>query len=460
MLTMLFGLFAPKPPLAVREKAWTEVRMRWLTRQFGIERLLKAQVILPDDPRLPESYDGTPDDAQRLFDCICGFIQIEPSSLRLEICEDDAMPGAAGQYRPGLIRLAESQLADPPGLVAVLAHELAHDLLIGRGLLKNDLDAEWITDLLPVYLGLGLFTANATLRERSVRQGRYRHWTLRRRGYLNSCTIGYALALFAWVRDERRPDWAKFLRLDAMHALAAGLRYLHASEDSLFSPETCRAVDRPTSWHALLEQMEGSSPSACVAALWELAQRPRDARDDMKQAVFMVRKRLLCRLPAVRAEAARALAALGPVAEPALDDLVQLLGDTNDEVRLAAAYALGRLSMQPEMVVPNLMEALDDRDLVRPAAVAIAAYGPAARSAVPRLASSLLRALAETEYAHVDSLVHAIEATAVDPAAELRQVMTACDEESRPQAEEILADRHPVTTGTGAPGAWFGEWCQ
>jgi HEAT repeat protein len=169
---------------------------------------------------------------------------------------------------------------------------------------------------------------------------------------------------------------------------------------------------------------------------------------------------LFHRIPAVRAEAARALAPLGQAAEPALDDLVQLLADTNDEVRVAAAYALGRLCLQPEEVVPSLLEALDDRDLLRPAAVAIAAYGPAARSAVPSLASALSKALAETEYADVDSLVYALEATAADPAAELRQVLAACDAEFRPQAEQILADRYPVPTGAQAPGAWFGEWCR
>jgi hypothetical protein len=68
--------------------------------------------------------------------------------------------------------------------------------------------------------------------------------------------------------------------------------------------------------------------------------------------------------------------------------------------------------------------------------------------------------LAETEYADVDSLVYALEATAADPAAELHRVLAACDAEFRPQAEQILADRHPVSTGTHAPGAWFGDWCR
>ncbi len=97
--------------------------------------------------------------------------------------------------------------------------------------------------------------------------------------------------------------------------------------------------------------------------------------------------------------------------------------------------------MQPETVVPSLVESLDERNLLSPVTAAIAAYGPAARSAVPQLATALLRALATTEYREVDCLVQAIEATADDPGAEIQQVLDNCDEELRPVAEHILADR-------------------
>ena len=431
--------------------------MRWSARKFGVNRLLKAQVILPDEGWFPEDYEGTTDGARRLLDRLCGVMQIAPSSIQLEVCEDTEIPCAAGQCEAGLIRLAENQLADPLGVVAVMAHELAHGLLIDRGLLKDDLDAAWVTDLLPVYLGLGILTANATLSEKTEHQGHHCSCTSRCRGYLNSGILGYALALFAWVRGERRPDWAKFLRRDVAHALAAGLGYLDASADSLFGPETCRSADRPTSWNAMLEQIEGGSASACVAGLWELAQRPHDGREDLKRTVNLVRRHLSHRLPELRAEAVRALAPLGSVAEPAVDDLLRLLVNTNDDVRMASVYALGRLRLQAEKVVPNLVDALDDRDLLRPAAMAMAAYGPAARPAVPNLASALLTALAETEYGNVDCLVHAIEATAADPVAELRQVLADCDRELRPQAEQILADRHPVPMGAGAAARGLGD---
>ena len=242
--------------------------------------------------------------------------------------------------------------------------------------------------------------------------------------------------------------------------LAAGLRYLHATEDSLLTLETCGLADRPATWCALLEQIEGKSLSTCVAGLWELAERPRDSREDLGHAAALVGRLLCHRTPAVRAEAARTLAAMGQAAESLLDDLIQILGDPDEEVCAAAAYALGRLSLEPDKVLPYLVLALEERKLVRPVAAALAAYGSAARSVVPKLAAALLWALNHSEYGDVDYLVQAIEATAADAAAELRQVLDECDAELRPQAEQILADRHPVGTGSWAPGAWFGEGYQ
>jgi hypothetical protein len=454
---MLFGLFSSKPPVGVREKAWSEARMGWLAREFGPQRLLQAQVVVPDDRWFPEPYAPTPDGARRLMARVCGFMDLDPSRVRLEVCDDQCMPGAAGLYEPGVVRLAESQLADPPALVAVLAHELAHDLLHGRNLLRDDIDAEWVTDLLPVFLGLGVFTANATLREKTHCHGHISWWTMQRRGYLTSTTIGYALALFAWARGERKPEWARFLRADAAHTLARGLRYLHSTGDSLFSPGTLGLVDRAASWHGLLEQIEHGSPSASVAGMWGLAELAADAnRESLARAVSVVRARLAHALPGVRSEAARAVALLGEAADPAVDDLLQLLADQDDDVRVAAVYALGRLAMEPQKVVPHLVDALDEPILLRPAAAALAAFQRAAEQASPRLEAALQAALATTEYADVDCLARAVESVVADPQAGLLRVLAACDAELRPQAEYMLASRHPMPDVAYAPGAWFG----
>jgi hypothetical protein len=267
---MLFGLFSPKSPLAVREKAWTEVRMRWLAGQFGLARLVRAAVVLPDDQWFPDDYACTPEDARRFLDRVAAFVQIDPSSIQLEVCEDTEMPGFAGLYQPGLIRLAEGLLADPLALVAVLAHELAHDLLRSRDLLETDLDAEWVADLLPVFLGLGIFTANATLREKCEHRGHHSWWTIRRRGYLNSCVIGHALALFANV------DGLVHAILQVAADPVAELRQVFEDCDEESRPQAtlilahCHPVptgaDAPGAWFGRLERITAAAGGGPLGA--------------------------------------------------------------------------------------------------------------------------------------------------------------------------------------------------
>jgi len=63
----MFGWFAPKCPLRTGEKTWTETRMRWLADTFGVDRLLKAHVLVPTPTSFPTPYHGTPADAQHVL---------------------------------------------------------------------------------------------------------------------------------------------------------------------------------------------------------------------------------------------------------------------------------------------------------------------------------------------------------------------------------------------------------
>ena len=50
----------------------------------------------------------------------------------------------------------------PRSLIAAIAHELGHVLLLGGGLISaTRRDGEPLTGLVTVYLGMGIFTANA-----------------------------------------------------------------------------------------------------------------------------------------------------------------------------------------------------------------------------------------------------------------------------------------------------------
>ena len=484
---MLFGWFAPAAPVGPRQKTWVEVRMGWLADEFGLDRLRKVDVAVPEEHYFPDAYEATPEGARALMARVCGYMGVSPEEIDFQVLNDEEMPGAAGQFEPaparsapsdldfqippdpakpettgqpppGVVRIAASQLEDAESLVATVAHELAHAILARRKALEGEPDREWVTDLLPVFQGLGVFLANATLRESSVRGGRGRWWSLRKHGYLSAQTLGYALAMFAWIRREREPSWAKHLRLDAADTLRRGLRYLEATEDAAFHPSRPSARPGKLTVYQLVDQIREGSPSACVAALWELGRRGAAAAEGMEE----IHGCLSHGLADIRAEAARTLAALGPVGRPAVPTLVEVLDDADAEVRAATAFALGKLGVQSEEatdVVAALAERLGDSDTEAAcaAAWAMAQFGRSAASSLPAVLDALTQAISRTCYEEIDYVAYALQAIAVDPEAALRDVVASCDPEIRPQAVALLAERRAVSAAGNIPGSWFGR---
>jgi hypothetical protein len=244
--------FRPKCPVPPEEKDWIERRMCWLGAEFGWQRLREAPVVLPTPEFFPDPYAGTEEDVRTLFDRICGYMGIPPDGIELGFYSEEEpelgeqfrlqgrRSGTAGLYRGGgrtRIDLEVSRLNDPISVVATLAHELGHVHLLGHGRISRDAeDHEPLTDLLTVFLGMGVFTANAYLRESRWQGVQYSGWSLSRQGYLLAPAYGYAFALFAWIRGELKPSWAGHLRLDVRAPFAQGLRYLVKTGDTAFKP--------------------------------------------------------------------------------------------------------------------------------------------------------------------------------------------------------------------------------
>jgi hypothetical protein len=213
--------------------------MDWLVVQFGADRL-HGLVVLPTDDFFPGVYRGSRDDVRAVLDRLCGHMGIDPTQVELEHDAADDNPelsahvpintqwtGAAGHHRTRLgrsiIGINDSQAARPMALVATIAHELGHVLLLGEGRISAEReDHEPLTDLLTVFFGLGIFGANAAF-EYSRDAGYARTSRL---GYLTEPMYGYALARYAWLRREAKPDWAVFLDTNPRTILKRGLRYL------------------------------------------------------------------------------------------------------------------------------------------------------------------------------------------------------------------------------------------
>jgi hypothetical protein len=130
----------------------------------------------------------------------------------------------AGKSR---IWIETGNLADPLALVATMAHELAHVHLLGRGRISAEAeDHEPLTDLLTVYFGMGVISANSVIREKNWRMGNISGWSIGRFGYLGMSEYGYALARYARARQEDGAAWSGELRLDVRSAFKDAVRFL------------------------------------------------------------------------------------------------------------------------------------------------------------------------------------------------------------------------------------------
>jgi hypothetical protein len=234
----MFGL-TPKSPVSEEAGAWVEASMRWFITLYGLERLQTASMVLPTEEFFPDDFHNTEESVQGTLRRLCEFLRVDFQRVVLEVFDDteadltkkmrEALPhwegasaGVAGTYSENAetskfhIKVKRSLLADPVPLIGTLAHELCHVLLLGEKRIDREApDMEPLTDLLTVFLGLGIFTANSAARFTQHDDGVKQGWSFQRLGYLSEPMFGYALAVFAIERGESKPAWAKYLSVNA-----------------------------------------------------------------------------------------------------------------------------------------------------------------------------------------------------------------------------------------------------
>jgi len=230
----------PRERLAGGRRRWIRSSMDWLVEEFGREVVLRP-IVLPEEV-IPASYDGSLADAEDVCARVAERMGLAPGQCALtfglvsEGVRRSPYRGTVKEQAGRWVRSAagnEIQLApglatDPVALVAIYAHEVGHELLLGTGRITfaHWPDHESLTDLLTVFHGLGIFTANAAYERRPRPNGRGKQPLAR--GYLRETGLAEALAYYALLRGERHPAWDRYLDAPVRRVMRNQLNVLTA----------------------------------------------------------------------------------------------------------------------------------------------------------------------------------------------------------------------------------------
>jgi hypothetical protein len=232
--------FARKPIVDDDTAAWHRENFTWLVEQFGGgAAFAKLQLVLPKPGYFPTDGAQGHALAVRIFDQIkayCGmadwpvdlFADDNPLAVRdrPSLVMVSPQRHAIGTFAVSGNRIQISYVPDllnyPERLIATLAHELAHYLLATAREPPPcaDDEAEFLTDLAAIYLGFGVFLANARFTFETIKHGSLEGWRMSNAGYLPEADLVFALALFIETKalDPEpalaclKPHLAKLLR--------------------------------------------------------------------------------------------------------------------------------------------------------------------------------------------------------------------------------------------------------
>ncbi|CAN5646025.1 hypothetical protein BH24ACI3_BH24ACI3_08280 [soil metagenome] len=244
--------FSRKCPVDDETREWMDHSFQWLIDELGADVLLGAEVILPTEEFFPDVYNGSEASIRKMAERICQFMDVDPEMIVLQFFEGEgrerihplAADGegrthALGTYhmnRRGKysMSLNTDQATNPEMMVATIAHELGHVILLGEGRLDEDYEAhEPLTDLLTVVYGMGIFNANSSFVFEQWTNQQFQGWSASGAGYLSEEAFGYALALYAHLRGEVKPEWAKHLKTNLRAYLNAGTKFIKKNGTSV-----------------------------------------------------------------------------------------------------------------------------------------------------------------------------------------------------------------------------------
>lgn len=238
-----------KLPITKDDKIWIDECLNWLKTEFGEKHFLSLKTITPTKNFYERKFDGTKKDAEFILKKTMKYMCIQNLDINLEyfsegvVTMDDGSllttPGdlngnwksAAGTYEKNengvTITLEIQQLKNPITLIATIAHELSHQILLGENrIIEND---EYLTDLTAILYGFGIFIGNSRFSFSQFSSTEGFGWQTNNQGYLPEQIIAYTMAWLSLERNENI-DYTKHLKKSLKKYFMQSYKYLKSIE--------------------------------------------------------------------------------------------------------------------------------------------------------------------------------------------------------------------------------------
>lgn len=243
---MLFS--KPKPTVTPEDKEWIEEAYSWFEQQYGREFLKSLPIVEPTNQFFDHNFDQSEEDAKYVLHRVSKLMDIHGANINLhffseapiEFSDEGIMLQTGEDYALGKysesginsfnIGIEMSLLSNTEQLIATIAHELSHLILLGEGrLYEND---EPLTDLNCIALGFGIFISNSIFSFQQWHGTSHHGWNTSRNHYIPEQVASHAMALLqAYQRGS--DDWIKHLNSSVRKMYKRDKKYIEANRDQI-----------------------------------------------------------------------------------------------------------------------------------------------------------------------------------------------------------------------------------
>lgn len=238
-----------KLPVTIDDKKWIEESFIFLREILGAEHFDNLVTITPTQKFYNKTFKGTEEDAEFILERTKELMMIDDSNIRLEYFSDRPIEMADGtilsspadingkwnsatgiyeELEDGkIIHIEKGQLKNTFSLIATIAHELSHFILLRENRIEeND---EYLTDLTAITYGFGIFLGNSKFKHSKFHNSNFSSWEISSQGYLPEQIIAYAMAWLSRHRNENT-DYSKYLEKDIERFFNHSYEYLQTEK--------------------------------------------------------------------------------------------------------------------------------------------------------------------------------------------------------------------------------------